>query len=196
VSPVVGAYSGIDSALKYLGHTIYAPATISAELGMQRGVTPGDARSRAAFRNFVVNVQQLRVYLAMLGGQAHVTMIHSPGVYYSIAPSTSAYQGKVLAFIGDRRATKEPTPVCLPTTKSWDWHTGDAITNFAKLEEFYAREENKSILWTPGANNGTPVAVHMPNLLAIPNALVNLLQTQGVAITPYDVLETVDDYLQ
>ncbi len=82
---------------------------------------------------------------------------------------------KVLAFIGDRRATKEPTPVCLPTMKSWYWHSWDAITNFAKLEEFYASEKNKSTLWMPGANNGAPVAVHVPNLLAIPNALVDLL---------------------
>ncbi len=58
-------------------------------------------------------------------------MIHTPGVYYSIA-SSSAYQGKVLAFIGDRRATKEPTPVCLSMTKSWDWHTGNTITDFTK----------------------------------------------------------------
>jgi hypothetical protein len=196
VAPVVGAYSGIDSALKHLGHTMYAPARISAELGVQSGVTPGDAMSRAAFRDFVVNVQQLRVYLAMLGGQAHVTMIHTPGIYYSIAPSTSAYQGKVSAFIGDRKATREPTPICLPTTKSWEWHTGDAITNFAKLEEFYAREENKSTLWMPGAKDGAPAAVHVPNLLAIPNALVDLLQTQGAAITPYNVFKTVNDYLQ
>jgi hypothetical protein len=69
-------------------------------------------------------------------------------------------------------------------------------TNFAKLEEFYAREENKSTLWTPGANIGTPAVVHVPNLLAIPNALVNLLHTQGAAIRPPNFLETVDNYLQ
>jgi hypothetical protein len=175
VAPVEGAYSGIDSALKHLGHTVYAPARISAELGMQRGVTLGNATSHAAFRDFVVNIQQLHVYLAMLGEQVHVTMIHTPGAYYCIAPSTSAYQGEILVFIGDRRATKEPTPVCLPMMRSWEWHTGDVITNFAKLEEFYAREENQSTLWTPGANDGAPAAVHVPNLLAIPNALVDLL---------------------
>jgi hypothetical protein len=80
---------------------MYNAEMIRAELGVQRGVNPGDAASRAAFRDFIVNVQHLRVYLAMLGGQAHVTMIHTSGVYYSISPSTSAYQGKVLAFIGD-----------------------------------------------------------------------------------------------
>ncbi len=115
-APGGGTYSGLEAALAQLGHTMYNAETIRAELGVQRGVNPGDAASRAAFRNFVVNVQHLRVYLAMLGGQAQVTVIHTPGVYYSISPSTSACQGKVLAFIGDRRATKEPTPHHRPST--------------------------------------------------------------------------------
>jgi hypothetical protein len=35
----------------------------------------------------------------------------------------------------------------------------------------------------------------VPNLLGILNALVDLLQTQGPAIMPYDVLATVDDFI-
>jgi hypothetical protein len=60
----------------------------------------------------------------MLGGQPYVTMIHTPGVYFSIAQATSQYQGKVLVFIGDRQAMKEPTPVCLPATKTWNGTRG------------------------------------------------------------------------
>jgi hypothetical protein len=195
-APGGGTNSGLKAALAQLGHTMYDTEMIRAELGVQRGVNPGDAASRAAFRDSVVNVQHPCVYLAMLGGHAHVTMIHTPGVYYSISPSTSAYQGKVLAFIGDCQATKEPTPVCLPTTKSWEWHTGDAVTDFSKLAEYYERGKNKGTLWTPGATDGATVAIQVPNLLAIPNALVDLLQNQGAVITPYDVLATIDGYLQ
>jgi hypothetical protein len=93
-APGGGTYSGLEAALARLGHTMYDAEMIRAELGVQRGVNPGDAASRAAFRDFVLNVQHLCVYLAMLGGQTHVTMIHTPGVYYSISPSTSAYQRK------------------------------------------------------------------------------------------------------
>ncbi len=78
----------------------------------------------------MVNVQKFWVYLAMLGNQTHVSMIHTPGVYYSLAFTTSTYQGKVLAFIGDQRATKEPTPICLLMAKTWEWHTGNAVMNF------------------------------------------------------------------
>ena len=111
------AYSGIDSVLQKLGGKMYDPASIQAELALQLRGTPGDPTNRTSFREFVVNVQDFRVYLAMLGNQTHVSMIHTPGVYYSLASATSTYQGKILAFIGDRRATKEPTPICLPTTR-------------------------------------------------------------------------------
>jgi hypothetical protein len=189
-------YSGLETALKTLGHTLYSEETIDAELAVQSGVNPGDPASRAAFRDFVVNVQQVRVYLAMLGGQSYVTRIHTPGVYYSIAQSTNTYQGKVLAFIGDRRATKEPTPVCLPEAKTWEWHTGHALCDFEKLAEFYASDANKGKLWTPGAGDGTAEEAKVPNLLATPNALVDLLRTQGPAITPYNVLATIDHLIK
>jgi hypothetical protein len=195
-APKIVAYSGIDSALQQLGHTMYDPATINAELCVQSGVNLGNAASWTAFRDFVVNIQQFQVYLAMLGGQPHVSMIHTPGVYYSIASSTSAYQGKVLAFIGDWRATKEPTLVCLPMTKLWDWHTGNAITDFTKCEEFYPVEANKGTLWMPGAGDGALAKIKVPNLVAIPNALVNLLHMQGPAITPHNVLATIDNFIQ
>jgi hypothetical protein len=52
------------------------------------------------------------------------------GVLFHCVSNSACCQGKVLVFIGDWRATKEPIPVCLATTKSWDWHTGDAITDF------------------------------------------------------------------
>ncbi len=63
------AYSGIGSVLRKLGHTMYDPGNLEAELAIQRGVTPGDASSRQTFKDFVVNVQQFRGYLAMLGGK-------------------------------------------------------------------------------------------------------------------------------
>jgi hypothetical protein len=105
------AYSGIDSVIQELGGRMYDPATIQAELAVQLRGTPGDLANRTSFRE------------SMLGNQTHVSMIHTPGVYYSLVSATSTYQCKVLAFIGDRRATKEPTPICLQTTKTWNWHT-------------------------------------------------------------------------
>jgi hypothetical protein len=47
----------------------------------------------------------------------------------------------------------------------------------------------------PNAGDGTPGAILVPHLLAIPNVFVDLLCTQGLAIMPHDVLLTVDDFI-
>jgi hypothetical protein len=195
-APGIVAYSRIDSALHQSGHTMYDPVTNNAKLSVQSGVNPGDVASQMGFQDFVVNIQQFSIYLAMLRGQPYVSMIHTPGVYYSIISATNTFQGIVLAFIGDCRATKEPTLVCLPTTKSWDWHMGDASTDVTKLDKYYAMEVYRGALWMPGAGNGAPATTKVPNLLAIPNALVNLLCTQGPAIMPHNMLATINKFVQ
>jgi hypothetical protein len=77
-------YWGIGLALLHLGHTMYNPTVIDTKLSVQLAVDPGDTTKYATFRDFVVNIQLFWVYLAMLGGQLYIPMIHSPGVYYSI----------------------------------------------------------------------------------------------------------------
>jgi hypothetical protein len=121
---------------------MYYQVTINLELTAQSKINPGNATSCTSFRDFVVHVQQFRVYLVMLGGQPHVTMIHTPGVFYSINLGTITYQGQVLAFIGDRWATTEPNLVCLPTTTTWEWHSGNAITDFEAFDDHFTVETN------------------------------------------------------
>jgi hypothetical protein len=131
----------------------------------------------------------------MLGGQPHVTMIHTPGAYYSINSASSAYQGRVLAFIGDQRATKDPNPVCMPTTKTWEWFSGKLGTDFTVSKNHYAAKASSGTLWTPVTGEDTSGAIQVPHLLAIPNVLVDLLCTQGMAIMPHEVLMTVDNFI-
>ena len=57
-------------------------------------------------------------------------------------------------------------------------------------------EANKGNLWTPTAGDGVPAELRVPNLLAITNMLVNLLRNQGSAITPHDVLTSIDNFVQ
>jgi hypothetical protein len=71
---------------------MYNPGTIAAELRLQSKID-GDQAKCVAFRNFLVNYNQLQVYLAMAGAQITVTIIHTPGVYYSIKSATNGYQG-------------------------------------------------------------------------------------------------------
>jgi hypothetical protein len=82
---------GIGMALKRLGHGMYNPATLEAELSLQQNIQGNNTRL-AAFRDFAVNHMQLWVYLAMLGDQKTVTMIHTMGAFYSLKSGTNAYQ--------------------------------------------------------------------------------------------------------
>ncbi len=64
------------------------------------------------------------------------------------------------------------------------------------FSEFYDVEANKGNLWTPTVGDGVPAELRVPNLLAIPNMLVNLLRNQGSAVTPHEILASIDDFVQ
>ncbi len=124
---------------------MYGLETIDAKLALQLAIDPGKPNTRASFWDFVINMQLFHVYLAMLGGQLHITMVHTPGVYYSIKASTGAYQGKVMAFVGDRRATKEPNPVC-----------GNAINNYGRFVAYYSNATHQALCGHQELTTATP----------------------------------------
>jgi hypothetical protein len=178
-------FLGIGTALKQKGHLNYEPSTVAAELLLQRDIQ-GNTTKQTAFREFATNYTQLRVYLAMVGEQKTVTMFHTIGAFYSIRAAANAYQGKILGFIGDRRATKEPTPVCLPQIKAWQWCVAQVNTNKEDFLMFYENEDNKNKWWTP--TSALTSELKAPYLLAIPNAMVEILRESGGASTPSNVL--------
>jgi hypothetical protein len=105
-------------------------------------------------------------------------------------------RGKYWHLLGTGGPRKNPPRKCVPALKSWKWHTGNAITDFNKFSEFYAVEANKGTLWTPAAGNGAPTKVKVPNLVVISNVLVDLLCTQSSVVTPYNILASIDDFVQ
>ena len=93
----------------------------------------------------------MRIYLAMAGKQKTVTMIHMLGTFYLIRALTNAYQGKVLGFVGNQRATKEPTPICLPQVKAWQWYAGHVNMDKEDFTTFFDDEANKNKWWSPSS---------------------------------------------
>ena len=122
-----------------------------------------------------------------------MTMIHTLGTFYSIRAATNAYQGKVLGFVGDRRATKEPTPICLPQVKAWQWYTGQVNVAKDDFMEFFKTESNRTKWWTPASQLTSETKV--PYLLALPNAMVEILREAGGASTPADVMAAMDEVM-
>ena len=183
-------FSGIITALKKQGHQNYELSVVSSELALQRDIQ-GNTTKQTAFREFATNYTQLRVYIAMVGEQKHVTMIHTLGTFYSIRTATNAYQGKVMGFIGDRKATKEPTPVCLPQVKAWQWYSGQVNVDKEDFAEFFENEDNKNKWWTPSSQVTSETKA--PFLLALPNAMVEILREAGGASTPADVYAAMEE---
>jgi hypothetical protein len=186
-------YSGIGNALKRQAQVIHEPLTIMADLSLQRDVQDS-AMKQTAFREFATNYNQMRIYIAMVGEQKTITMIHTIGAYYSIRSATNAYQGKIMGFIGDRRATKEPTPICLPQVKAWQWYTGQVNADKEDFMTFYEEEANRNKWWIPTSEMTQETKA--PYLLAIPNAMVAILREAGGAATPPDILNAVDEIQQ
>ncbi len=187
--PPPGQTSGIGMALKHLGHVMYNPAMLEVDLSLQQDIQ-GNNTQQAAFRDFTVNYTQLQVYLAMLGDYKMVTMIPTLRAFYSLKLGTNTYQGKVLEFIGDQLATMEPTPICFPQTKAWQWFTNNVVSNQEEFQTFYDDLDNQGTWWKPTRPMSKMKA---PFLLAIPNALMELLQDQGTPTTPADILTTISE---
>ncbi len=61
---------------------------------------------------------------------------------------------------------------------------GDGLNNAEKFNSFYSNITNQGKLWTPEGTDGTAEEMKVPNLLAIPNALVELLRPLGASLTP------------
>jgi hypothetical protein len=161
-------FSGITTALKKQGHQNYEISVVASELALQPDIQ-GNTTKQTAFREFATNYTQLRVYLAMVGEQKHVTMIHTLGTFYSIRTATNAYQWKVMGFIGDRKATKEPTPICLPQVKAWQWYLGHVNVDKEDFVEFFENEDNRSKWWMPSSQMTSDTKA--PFLLTLPNAM-------------------------
>ena len=184
-------FSGITAALKKQGHQNYDVPVVASELALQRDIGTNTTK-QSAFKDFATNYTQLRVYLAMVGTQKTVTMIHTVGTFYSIRATMNAYQGKVLGFVGDRRATKEPTPVCLPSqVKAWQWYAGQVNVAKDDFVEFFENEDNKNKWWTPSSQLTSDTKV--PFLLALPNAMVEILREPGLPCTPADVHAAMEE---
>ena len=162
-------FSGLGMALSRMGHAMYEPRTLEAELSLQAGIMEGNTNALARFKDFAVNYGQLRVYAVMVGDQKTITMIHTLGTFYSLKQATNAYQGKVVGFIGDRRATKEPTPICLPQTKAWQWFKGQASNDRELFQTHYGDPAMGGNFWRPP---GDKVELTAPFLLALPSAIV------------------------
>ena len=69
-----------------------------------------------------------------------MTVLHSPMKFDAISKEAQHLQGWYVQFVGDRTATKEPTPVVLPQQKTWKWETKTMSLDVMALEVHYTAD--------------------------------------------------------
>jgi hypothetical protein len=104
-------YPGFNKALKKWG--IGNDASIVRDLKWQRDVD-GNAQKIKQLQDVVRGLQDFSTYLFIKPGSAFVMVLHLPMKFVAISKATQHLQGSFVGFVGDRTATKDPTPIVLP----------------------------------------------------------------------------------
>ena len=121
---------------------------LARDLKWQKKVA-GDAQRINQFKEVVSGLQDFRTYLFMKPGSAFATVLHSSMKFVAISDATQHLQGKFVAFVGDRLARKDPTPIVLPPQKTWSWETRTVLTNAVALAAYYEEDPScRGKLWT------------------------------------------------
>lgn len=147
-------YSGIVATIERKGTG--TDKTQHAELEWQRT----GKNKQKEFKEQVAGHNKLMVFLFIREKQQGqiITMVHGISRYYNFM---SSLNGTMLAFVGDRTATMNPTPVvALPDIKPWEWVTADISTDWKKyMEKCEEAPENRGQLWKPEGLNTERVEV-------------------------------------
>jgi hypothetical protein len=137
---LIKPYSGFNEAFKQWGPSGDIDAT--RDLKWQRDVN-GDMQKIKQFQEVVGGLQDFQTYLLMKPGSAFVTILHLPMKFVAISEATQHLQGRYVDFVGDRTATKDPTPVLLPQQSTWKWDTKTTSLDAAALEAHYAADPTR-----------------------------------------------------
>ncbi len=122
-------------------------------------------------------------------GSTFATVLHSPMKFVAISNATQHLQGKFVAFVGDRSARKDPTPIVLPPQKLWSWETRTVSTNAMALAAYYEEDTScRGELWMPDqATFGEWMPMKAPLLLAVPLVLFQAMRAKGKPLMPHEI---------
>ncbi len=83
------------------------------------------------------SLQDFKAYLFVKQGSCFATVVHSPLKFAAISAATQ------LGFVGDRTATREPTPILLPQLKTWQWVKESVFTDGPALIKHYEDDASR-----------------------------------------------------
>jgi hypothetical protein len=124
----------------------------------------------------------------------YLTCLHSAHVYHPLAESPSELDGKVVAFIGDRTATRMPTPVKLPPRSSFEFPQLEVVDDPDLMEDAYEVSGVTKTLWQPlGTVTKQPMMV--PRMLVLPNIGFKILHAMGGQVMPHELHKAITSYI-
>jgi hypothetical protein len=178
-------YSGFKEAIKRWGTG--TETALGRELKCHKEVA-GNTQRINQFKEVVGGLQDFRTYLFMKLGSTFAMVLHSPLKFVAINDATQHLQGKFVAFVGDRSARKDPTPIVLPPQKTWSWETRMVSTNTVALAAYYEEDPScRGKLWMPDqATSGEWTPVKASLLLAVPLVLFQAMRTKGKPLMPHE----------
>ena len=98
----------------------------------------GNMQKIKQFQEEVVGgLQDFRTCLLNKPGSAFLTVIHLPMKFLAISEATQHLQRRYLGFVGDHTATKDLTPVVLPSQSTWKWETKAMSLDAVALQAHY-----------------------------------------------------------
>ena len=160
-------YSGMATAIQKGG--LGNQANVIQDLLWQRSVG-GDTAKITQWRDVMGNLQDFKAYLFVKQGSAFATVMHLPMKFAAISTATGHLQGRIIAFVGDRTPTREPTPILLPQCKTWEWVKETVSSDGPAMFKFYDKDPSHvGMLWKgEGGDDEAKKEAHAPRLLSIP----------------------------
>ena len=170
-------------------------ANIIQDLLWQRSVG-GDTAKIAQWKEIMGNLQDFKAYLFVKQGSSFTTVMHSPMKFAAISVATGHLQGRIIAFVGDRTPTREPTPILLPQRKTWEWVKETVSSDGPAMFKFYDDDPSRAgTLWKGEGGDGAKEEVHAPRLLSIPLWLLDRIRQEGRALMPHEILRIVTNHV-
>jgi hypothetical protein len=152
-------YSGMTAAICRGG--LGTVASITQDLDWQQSVV-GDTGKISQWKDVMGGLQHFKAYMFIKQGSCFATVVHSPMKFPAINSATAHLQGRVIGFVGDRTATREPTPILLPTNKTWQWVKETVFTDStALIKHLDENQARVGTLWKgEGADEATKLELH------------------------------------
>ena len=108
--------------------------------------------------------------------------------FVTISKATQHLQGRYVGFVGDHTATKDPTPVVLPSQNTWKWETNTSLDAVALEAQYTADPTRRGKLWAPDqADAHEWTAITAPRLLVALLVLFWAIREEQKPLMPHEV---------